>query len=188
MAKLLPEGVISASVIGCFAGKSGNKETPFFAIEFFTDEGTIDFIQYLTEKTRERAMETLINLGFMGKKVSDLANDDLAVGELFDTDVEDINITIEHEQVCDKEGNEKFDANGEAVMRHKVKWVNVGKSGFSKVDHKEAVVMFKGLNIDGELTRMRKARGVTVKKLEKPITEETAVDSSPSFDNDDVPF
>ena len=63
----------------------------------------------------------------------------------------------------------------------KVKYVNVGY-GPSKMDHKQAVVKFKSLGLDGELLKLQKELGVKrpAQEPNKPVQE--------NFSDSDVPF
>lgn len=185
---MLAEGTHKVKIVGCFTGESGEKNTPYYGIEFETlkDEQSINWLAYLTDSkfTKDNKettlakenMKTLVKLGFQGRSISDLSDTSKAISDLF-IPVDGISIVVEHEEFTDNQGEIKTAA--------KVKWVNVGY-GPNKFDHKQSVVKFKSLNLDGELLKLQKELGP---KKKSPAQQQV---SSPAEEGDinldDVPF
>lgn len=179
---MLSEGTHKVKIVGCFTGESTEKQTPYYGIEFETKEGeTINWIAYLSNSNftkdgkettlAKENMKTLLKLGFQGRSISDLSDTSKSVNELF-SDVQEISVVVEHEEYTKQ--------NGDIGTTAKVKWVNVGY-GPQKFDHKQAVVKFKSLNLDGDLLALKKEFGVkTAKQESKPV--------EPEFNSEDIPF
>lgn len=183
---MIAEGSYKAKVVGCFTGESSEKKTPFYGIDFEIEvEGrqeSIYWIAYLTSKEftkdgkkttlAKENIKTLAQLGFAGRSMSDLSDTSKSISELFNP-VEGIKVAIEHEEFTKDDGT--------TARAAKVKWVNVGY-GPSKFDHKQSVVKFKSLGLDGELMKLQKQMGT--KKPEPTQQAEPETD----FTSDDIPF
>ena len=166
---MINEGTYKAKIIGCFTGESKEKKTPYYGLEFeLEDNQTIDFVAYLTENTYERQIQTLIDVGYVGKKMASLSNPELTIEDMFN-DVGPISLVIEHEEyTTDK---------GEIKKKAVIKWVNMS-GGPAKFDYEQSVKTFKGLSFDGHLMRMNKgAKKVEPKALVPEVIED-----------DDIPF
>lgn len=185
---MLEEGKYKvAKVVGCYVPEVAEDKTQSFSIEFELENGQeITWNAYLSDKEfqkdnktttmKKENMRTLVQLGFIGKKVSDLADETKKISELF-APVDKINVVVEHEEYTREDGS--------TVNFAKVKYVNVGY-GPSKLDHKQAVVKFKSLGLDGELMRLQKELGV---KGNAPAPQaETTAATPEGFEEADVPF
>lgn len=120
---MLMAGVYKVVVRDHYLGKSKDKGTPFIAIEFEEDNDiepqSITWFGYITDKTVERVVKTIEELGWTG--------DDI--------------LQLDHPRKEENEGDSRFDLRGkkcEIVVEseeyngktyHKVKWINVGKNG-----------------------------------------------------------
>jgi hypothetical protein len=177
-------------IIAAFTGESAEKKTPYYGVEFETVDGeTIFWIAYLTDSTfvkdgkettlAKENMKTLVKLGFAGRSLADLSDTNKDVEDLFNV-VEGIKIVVEHEEFDKEDGTTGTSA--------KVKFVNIGY-GPAKFDHKQAVVKFKSLGLDGELLKLQKElgtnKGSSKKKDEK---QEDTSGSDSDFTADDIPF
>lgn len=185
---MISEGNHKVKVVGCFTGESAEKKTPYYGIEFETKDGeSINWLAYLTDTSfmkggkettmKKENMKTLVQLGFCGRSLADLSNTEKKISELFN-EVDGINILVEHEEYTNEE-------TGEVKTAAKVKFVNVGY-GPNKFDHKQAVVKFKSLGLDGELLKLQKELGVKSTKKSEP-KEETESEST-ELSADDIPF
>jgi hypothetical protein len=167
-------------IVGSFTGVSGVKKTPYYGIEFENEEGeSIEYVAYLTELTKERALGTLIELNFLGKSLADLSDTKKTMAELFGPTEEPISLTIEDEVYQDKEGNDR--------VKQVVKWVNVGnKGGVSKADHATAIATFKSMSFDGDLMRIKKDGKKPAPKKES-LKKDTVAEGE-NINADDLPF
>ena len=139
---MLPEGNYPVKkVVSCFLGESAEKKTPYVSIEFLLNNDTaISWINYLTEKTdHNKFIETMANIGFIGKELSDLADDSIDVDLLFVKPQEEYSVTIEHETFTDKNGNHKTKA--------RVKWINFANST-KKMNINEARNVFNKFGLE----------------------------------------
>lgn len=191
---MIAEGTYSAKVIGCFTGESSEKKTPFYGIEFQTVNGeTIYWMAYLTDTSfvkdgeettpAKENMKTLVKLGFKGRSIADLSDASKPIDELFN-DVEGIKIVVEHEEFDKEDGTTGTSA--------KVKYVNIGY-GPAKFDHKQAVVKFKSLGLDGELLKLQKQLGTKKSNAgssKANTTQDKGSDAAgdSDFTADDIPF
>lgn len=169
------------AIVGSYVGESKEKKTPYIGLELETECGEfIDWVQYLTDGTLERATKTMIELGFIGKDFSDLSNPKKQVEDLFNFPAK-ILAEIEHETWQNVEGEEKVKA--------VVKWLNAG-GGMARVDHAKSVNIFKGLKSGGMLAQMRKKMGTDTKKIESSVPTGAGQQANPdaSFATDDIPF
>lgn len=162
------------SITDCFIGESSEKKTPFFCLNFKLENGeTIPWQVYLSAEFKSDAhrkmaiqnMETLAKLGFKGNHISDLAEG--SVSDLFDQIEDEIFVVIEMESYETKDGQQK--------ERPRVKFVNVGAGGFTKMDKKQAAVVLKSMSYDAFLTTAKTGIKPNVKK-------------SPDLSSEDVPF
>lgn len=191
---MLREGTHKCKVVGCYTGESSEKKTPFFGIEFETieDQESIYWNAYLSNTKFKKSgkevtlaeanLETLIQLGFKGKRISDLSDESKGFLDLFDIISDTISVVIEHEEYTTDDGEMKTAA--------RVKFVNVGYGNMNKFDHKQAVAKFKSLTFDGELMSLRKKVSAPKKaepesEAEKPATKPEA---SADYNDDDIPF
>lgn len=183
-------GTYKATVVGAYLGESSEKKTPYYGIEFQLDvDGNmenIDWIAYLSDKTKEKNLDTLLSLGFKGNKLTELADTSKKISDLFEFPEEYIFVVIEMESYEGSDGLMKEKA--------KVQWVNIGerKNNITKFDLKQAVAVFKSHTFDGDLQRIKK-NGPTIVKKEKPkdapkTSQEYANESDTDFTADSIPF
>ena len=168
-------------IIGCFVGESKEKKTPYYGIEFENQEGeSIEHAFYLSDKTKEKNIALLIEMGFVGKSFADLANPKFTVDQLFATIQDDINVVI------DEEPYQRAD--GTTGLKKIVKWVNVGSIGLSKADYATAVMIAKNNSFEGLIVEFRKnkktSRQVTMEAKEKRQEASEPLNAT----SDDVPF
>ena len=161
----------NVKIVGCFTGESKEKKTPYYGIEFENQQGeSIEHVFYLSEKTKERNVDTLIQMGFRAKKISDLSNPKMTIPEIFGEPLDEISLVVVDEEYTNKEG--------EVKTKQVVQWVNVGNlGGASKVDHPTAVKIFDSSSLQGLLASKRQG-----KPTPKPMNTEKLVD------NEDLPF
>lgn len=170
-------------IIGCSTGKSPDKGTPFFALEFQNQEGeVIEGTFFLAEKKNDgsdnnenvkKTLQTLLNAGFKRKSLADLSDPKLSMDDLFGEPADELNITVE-EKTSDK-----------GTVYPSVKYFNVGYgSGLTKADHAEAKLTFKNTSFDGFLSQLKK--GDKPKYEAKP--KESMQADTPDVNSDDVPF
>lgn len=174
---IINEGVHKVSkIIETFTGASSKKGTPYVGINFLLEGNhEMETALYFTDNTSDRNLKVLLDLGFIGKRLSDLSDPSKTVDDLFKS-VADINVTIEHEH---------FDKNdGTTGVKAVIKWINVGSVGFDKVDHAKSVSIFAGLSFNGELMKMRKTH--VMPELKSEI--EDGVEVVDSFDDQEIPF
>lgn len=105
-----------------------------FEVSFEFKEGNsqerLSWVGWLTEKSLENTMETLVDvLGYNGSEVAN------AEGLLTDPKVldyaRDVQLVIEMEARKDESGNPKLDDAGQAILDPRIKWVNkVGGSAY----------------------------------------------------------
>ena len=169
-------------IIGCSTGKSPDKGTPFFALEFQNLEGEVlEGTFFLAEKKQsgednsenvKKTLQTLLNAGYKRKALADMSDPKLKMEDLFDEPSDELNITVE-EKTSDK-----------GTTYPSVKYFNVGYGGgLSKADHAEAKLTFKNTKFDGFLSQLKKG--------EKPKFErktESMQADTPVVSDDDVPF
>lgn len=178
---MIAEGKHKAKVTGSFCGESSEKKTKFAGIEFTTESNeTIFWTGYMTETEFSKAdgsvstpaketLKTLIEIGFIGSKISDLSSDDTE--KIFNEIEDDIYIVVEHEEYVKKDG--------EIGTMPKVKYVNIGAGGPQRFTKEQAVKSFAGTNFDAELMKLRKSIKPKVKQEPEATSE---------ADDDDVPF
>lgn len=163
-------------IIGCYIGESQEKKTPYFGLEIQTDEGTIEKDFYLTPNTQEKNIQILLDAGYKGKSLTDMADPKLSIDDLFGIPKDELNITVAEESYDDKEGNPK--------TRMVVQWFNVGYGGQkSKADHAGAKMIFKNTSFDGLFAKMKK--GEPGPRKEKEVKDKHIEENAHS---DDVPF
>jgi hypothetical protein len=152
----------NVTIVGCFMGESAKQKTPYIGVEFENLEGeSMSWIAYLGDKVgakdnmtmTQRALKKLLEIGFIGKSVSDLADTDKCVDDLFGDVGEPLSVTVEEE--TDDEGKKRL----------KIAWINVG--GSAKFDKAQAVAKVKELAVDGDLMRLRKEIKAPKKKEPK---------------------
>lgn len=165
----------NVKIVGCGTGQSNNeKKTPYYTIEFENQEGdSIEAIQYLTENTKDRVLKTLVDIGFLGKRIADLSDPKKSIKDLFGPTAEPISITVKEEQVL-KDGTLQWKDDAKTVpkMRQVVEWINVGEGGgISKFEHSQAVSVFASLTFDAEIQSLRKKAGGGSKPKSEPAKE-----------------
>lgn len=170
----------NVQIVGCFMGESAKQKTPYIGVEFENAEGdSMSWVAYLGDKEgakdgltmTERALKKLLEIGFIGRSVSDLADTTKGINDLFG-EVEPISVTVEEE--TDDEGKKRL----------KIAWVNVG--GATKFDKAQAVAKVKELSIDGDLMKLRKEIKAPAKKKEEKKEEQKA-DGQTQGDEDGEP-
>lgn len=183
---MIDQGSHRVKVVGCFTGESLEKKTPYFGVEFETvsdSPQSIYWTAYLTESKftkkdgkettlKDENLKTLLALGFQGRSLSDLSDENKQVSDLFLDIADPINVVIEHEEYTTDDGEVKTSA--------KVKYVNIGYGGPKRFDHKQAVVKFK--SVDGDLLRLKN----NSPKPEAAPKQEEVVNTD--FVADDIPF
>lgn len=169
-------------IIGCSTGKSPDKGTPFFALEFENEKGEVlEGTFFLSEKKQngesnednvKKTLQTLLNAGYKRKSLADMSDPKLKMEDLFDEPSDELNITVE----------EKAKSDGTTYLS--VKYFNVGYGvGLSKADHAESKLIFKNTKFDGFLSQLKKGEKP---KYEKK-NESMQADTLPVSD-DDIPF
>lgn len=141
-------GKNKCTIIGMGVGESKEKQTPYYFLEFMNEDGeTITHIAYLTEATKKRNFELLIQLGFNGKDLTDLASEK-HVDEVFIKINDPIYVIVENEGYTTQTGEQK--------LRKIAKYVNVGeRQGVPKVDKTKAQIISTTINAAGELAQAR---------------------------------
>lgn len=163
-------------IIGCYIGESQEKKTPFFGLELQNKDGdTIEKDFYLTPATQEKNLQMLLDAGYKGKSLSDMADSKLSIDDLFGEPKDEISVTISEESYNDKEGNPR--------SRNIVQWFNVGFAGKSKADHAQAKMIFKNTSFDGLFSKMKKGEPGPKKEM-KQKADEVAQHAN----EDDIPF
>lgn len=160
----------NVKIVGCFVGESKEKNTPYYGIEFENQDGEfIEHAFYLTEKTKEKQTDLLLDMGFKGKQFTDMSDPKFKISDLFGQPVTPIELVIKDEEYTNKEG--------EIKTKQVVEWVNVGnKVGLSKVDKATAVKIFSNSSLQGLLSQKRQGR-----PQPEPLEQEDAA-------GDDTPF
>ena len=169
-------------IIGCYVGESQEKKTPFFGLEFKNEEGeTIEkdfFFSADKQDYNEKIVQQLIDAGYKGKSLADMADPKLSIADLFGEPKDELNITVKEESYLDKDQNPK--------TRQAVQWFNVGYGGQkSKADHAGAKMIFKNSSFDGLFAKMKK-EGPKPKEAKAP--KESMQADVPLHSDDDVPF
>jgi len=175
-------------IIGCSTGKSSEKKTPFFALEFQNEEGeVIEGTFYLSEKNKEgkdnvknvkKTLQTLVNAGYLRKSLTDMSDPKLKLSDLFGEPTDEINITIKDASYPHKE-------TGEMVEKQEVQYFNVGYGGgLSKADHAESKMIFKNTKFDGFLSQLKKGDRPVIPAKPK----ESMQADNQDFTSDDIPF
>ena len=98
-------------------------------------------------RAQDFALEALVTMGFMGDDLSELVSNESALDKN-----KDVAIVVEYEPV---EGKDEPQAT--------VKWVNEVDGGQVKgtMDEKSAIAKLKGLKVKGELSHIRKEKGIS---------------------------
>ena len=168
---MIAEGNYKCRIVGCYLGESAEKKTPYFALELRLESGEqIDFVAWLTEKTTASHFTALVECGFLGTKLEDLANPKLTVPDLFES--KEVNAMVGHETYISKTGEEKVKA--------VVKFLGDGNSGLKRFTHEEAIVKFKSYSFNGELMSIMKNMGI-----KKPAPK---VEVVKDFEESELPF
>lgn len=169
-------------IIGCSTGKSPDKGTPFFALEFQNLEGeVIEGTFFLADKKAngednsenvKKTLQTLLNAGYKRKSLADMSDPKLKMEDLFDEPSDELNVTIE----------EKTSSAGTTYAS--VKYFNVGYgNGLSKSDHAESKMIFKNTKFDGFLSQLKKGEKPKYEKKTESMQSET-----PPVSDDEIPF
>lgn len=184
---LMP-GRYQGRIVACDSGAVGTNKTPLAKLFFKLEETgkTLPWTGWFSDKVNQKTgktytelvIEKLIECGFTGKCVSEMSNPNAVISDLFDTD-KVWNLDIDHQTDKDGKKTEYFEVN----------WINdPEKTGTSKLDHVEAISVFKGMNLGGQIAKLRKGAKPTPKK--KPVKKEADynIASDASFTADDIPF
>jgi hypothetical protein len=169
----LQGGNYSAKAVDCWIMRSGDKGTLGACIEFkLTDHNKkVRWTGWLTDAAKGRTIDSLLSCGFIGNRVADLAN---GISMLDSNLVVDLSCKVE----------EYTNNSGKIIRYLKANFINTGAAK-DKLEYSEAVQAFKGMEIDGELIRQRKERGIkTPPRQETQYTPNTDV----NFSADDIPF
>jgi ERCC4-type nuclease len=178
---MITAGTYKAKLVGAYVGESKEKKTPYYGLEFELLDGqeSIDYTAYLTDATKERAIKTLVDLGFKLNHIHDIADTSIAMTDMFDTK-EDINLVIEMESYQDKDGNDKEKA--------RVKFVNVGyKNTVTKFNKTQAVRTFKTMSLDGDLARIRRGEYKAPEANKKDTTAKAETENT-DYASENIPF
>jgi hypothetical protein len=115
---MLNEGKHKVQIIGSFTGESAEKKTPYVGVELETESGEyIDWIGYMsdnefTKKNGEKTtmtkenLKVLLQIGFQGKKISDLSNPDYSINDLFAVNPK-LTVQVKHEEYTNNAGEIK---------------------------------------------------------------------------------
>lgn len=171
---------LDCKVVAAGLGKSPEKETPFIKITFKNQQGEmITNYFWLSDLARDKSIDTLVKLGFKGKKLSDLANDKIDIDDLFGEAQARVDLVVEKEEYTNKEG--------EIKSRNVVKWVNIGSGGMPELSHDKAKSIFDGEVFDGLLKEKRRLEGEPKpKKKEEKKEADNGVPAD--VNDDDIPF
>lgn len=171
----IKEGTYEAKIIGSFLGESKDKKTPYAGMTFqFEQDGmtkTMEWVGWLTPNAIEGTTKTLVECGYLGRSLADLAGDHNFA------DIQGISIVIEHETYVNTAGEQK--------LRPRIKWVNVGSGFYEKFDHQQAKVKI-GAQFDGYLLKARREVSTPMKK--EPSGYNHGAGQSQMLTADDVPF
>lgn len=139
------EGTYTAMVHDSWAMKSSEKNTPAIAIEFQLKDHPRKIVWngWLTDLAKDRSIETLLNCGFVGAKLSDIN-----YGRKAFTEGKEVDLVLEYEDYKDKQ-------TGETKSSLKVKYVNTGNMFKSKMSEGETVQVFQGLQLEGDFLRIK---------------------------------
>lgn len=176
---------LNVKLIDAGLGQSPEKETPFIKLVFKNQENeNITHYLWLTQKTKEKSIDDLTKLGFLGNKISDIANDKLDFDDIFGEPMDRVDLVIESESYRTKDGEEK--------TRQKVKWLNIGSGGMAEFNHEQAQKVFDGEIFDGLLREKKRILGEVKKKEPKKEvidkSEYTAEQKGVDVDPKDLPF
>lgn len=158
---LLP-GNYKGRIVGMDSGAVGENNTPLVKIFFKVEDKTLPWTGWFSTKVNQKTgktytelvIEKLLDLGFSGKCVSEMSDPNKDVNNLFNTSKE-----------WDLEIDFQKDRNDIPTQYLEVKWINdPDKPSTSKLDHKQSVQVFSGMNIKGEIARLRKGRPVDAPK------------------------
>lgn len=161
-------GYYEGKIVKVDSGAVGENKTPlvkvFFKIESLN--AVVPWTGWFSDKTNaktgktytELVIEKLVQLGFLGKCVSEMAEPNADVSKLFKNP----------EKVWSLDVDFQTDRNGQKTKYLEVKWINdPEKSGTSKLDHAQSVEVFKGMGIKGLLSQARKNAPVDAKEVKK---------------------
>jgi len=157
MSELMP-GIYKGKVVGCDAGGVGDNNTPVVKIAFKLTESnkTVVWQGWMSEKVNEKTgksykqlvIEKLIELGFAGSCLSELADPKARTDILFNIEKEwDLDISFQ------------VDKNGVQTKYLQVDWINDPNRQPVKFDHVKSVQLFKGMNVAGDIARIRNEMG-----------------------------
>lgn len=166
---------VAKKIVSAFIGESPEKKTPYFSVEFEVDNGQggveyLEWVAWLSQAgdkaiaATNRHLKTLVDLGFKGDKLSDLADEKKGIEDLFGPASDEIKLVVEVVNYGENNQHEK----------NEVKFVNVGnQSNLTKFDHKTAVTKFKSLPFDGTLKKLRSGEKVVTKAEKKDPPADT---------------
>lgn len=174
-------GTYKGTVCGMDSGAVGQNGTLCAKILFNVPEinkkvaWTGWFSDKVNEKTgktyTELLLEKLLELGFTGNCVSEMSDPSKKVENLFNVDKE-----------WDLEIDFQVDRDGVVTSYLEVRWINDPERSFnSKLDHTKAVEGFRGMNIKGELMRLRS-------QMKPKTTKAPLSTNAPEINEEDIPF
>lgn len=121
MADLIPTGQYKARATKNWAlSESSQKGTPYvhLELEILAEghyQGRLVYKDlWLTDGAWEYSLKDLRTCGWTGTDISDLTG----------VEANEVNVTIEHEAMTDKESNPLTDDDGRVKMRARVRWIN----------------------------------------------------------------
>lgn len=172
----------NVKIVGCYIGEFPDK-TPYFGLEFENSEGERlekDFGLNLKKQNGdsnkegvEKTLKLLLDAGFKGKELADMANPKFKLSDLFGEAKDILQITVE----------DKPWTTDSSKTSPSIKYFNVGEAfQKSKADHATAKMIFKSTTFDGLFAKLKKDG-----PSPKPAKESMQADS-PDFTSDDVPF
>ena len=148
-------GSYKGHIVDCDAGAVGANNTPLVKVVFKLETGDkVTWTGWFSDKVNEKTGKTytelvvdkLVSMGFSGKCVSEMSSLERNVPTLFDTN-----------KVWDLEIDYQTDKDGKILEYFEVKWINdPEKQGTSKLDHVNAVTVFRGMKLGGLLTQAKK--------------------------------
>ena len=148
-------------ISSAYLGESSEKKTPFVALELeCMDGGELSYYEWkgwltntVNQKTgktlQQLVIKTLMQCGFLSNKLSDIADENKSIKELFGATASPINALVKPET---------YEKDGETKTVYKVDAITVseGKAKFSKT---QAVTKFASMNIDADMALIRNEVG-----------------------------
>lgn len=175
---LMP-GRYKGKIVSCDSGAVGVNKTPIVKLSFkLAEVGKIlTWTGWFSDKVNPRSGKTyaqlvvdqLVDCGFSGVCPSEMSAPNVSVSTLFDTEKE-WNLDVGYK--TDKDGNQ--------TKYFEIKWINdPDRTSSSKLDHVEAISVFKGMNLGGMIMQARNG---------KPAPKTKAPAKTFQVNPDDIPF